>query len=126
MTGVSKTSFLQRLGGRQKRRINQYLYKITKDIIQKAKETKSALVLEDIKGIRKSYKKGNSQGNKFRRKLNSWSFYEFQRQIQHKAAWEGIRFHSLILNAPAISVQYAKGHSKRTDYTVVNCGALIV
>ncbi|MEO9308806.1 MAG: transposase, partial [Nitrososphaera sp.] len=75
---------------RQTRRVNQYLHKITKDIIQKAKETKSALVLEDIKGIRKLYRKGNGQGNKFRRKLNSWSFYEFQRQLQYKAAWEGI------------------------------------
>ncbi|MEO9309147.1 MAG: transposase, partial [Nitrososphaera sp.] len=39
---------------------------------------------------KKDIKKGNGQGNKFRRKLNSWSFYEFQRQIQYKAAWEGI------------------------------------
>jgi putative transposase len=85
-----KNRFFAKIRARQTRRINQYLHKITKNIVEEAKETKSALVLEDIKGIRKSYKKGNSQGNKFRRKLNSWSFYEFQRQIQHKAAWEGI------------------------------------
>jgi putative transposase len=82
--------------------------------VELAKESRSAIILEkDINGIRKSYKKGNSQGNKFRRKLNSWSFYEFQRQIQHKAAWEGIRFHSLILSAPVSSVQYAEGHSSK-------------
>ena len=35
-------------------------------------------------------RKGNGQGNKYRRKLNSWSFYELQRQIQYKSVWEGI------------------------------------
>ncbi|MEM3065443.1 MAG: transposase [Candidatus Nitrosotenuis sp.] len=85
-----KNRFYTKIRGRQTRRVNQYLHKISKDIIQKAKETKSAIILEDLKGIRKLYKKGNGQGNNFRRKLNSWSFYEFQRQVEYKAAWEGI------------------------------------
>jgi putative transposase len=85
-----KNRFFAKIRARQTRRVNQYLHKITKDIIQKAKETKSALVLENLTGIRKLYRKGNGQGNNYRRKMNSWSFYEFQRQIQYKAAWEGI------------------------------------
>jgi putative transposase len=85
-----KNRFYTKIRSRQTRRVNQYLHKITKDIVQRAKETKSALVLEDIKSIRKLYRKGNGQGNNYRRKMNSWSFYEFQRQIQYKAAWEGI------------------------------------
>jgi putative transposase len=48
----------------------QYLHKITKDIVELAKESRSAIILEDIKGIRKLYRKGNGQGNKFRRKMN--------------------------------------------------------
>jgi putative transposase len=85
-----KNRFFAKIRDRQTRRVNQYLHKITKDIVQRAKETKSALVLEDIKGIRKLYRKGNGQGNNYRRKMNSWSFYEFQRQLRYKAAWEGI------------------------------------
>lgn len=85
-----KRHFQQRLGNRRSRRVQQCLHKISKDIIQRAKESKSMIVLEDLKGIRKLYRKGNGQGNKYRRKLNSWSFYELQRQITYKAEWEGI------------------------------------
>lgn len=85
-----KRHFQQRLGNRRTRRIQQRLHKISKDIIQRAKESKSMIVLEDLKGIRKLYRKGNGQGNKYRRKLNSWSFYELQRQITYKAEWEEI------------------------------------
>ncbi|MEM3065132.1 MAG: transposase, partial [Candidatus Nitrosotenuis sp.] len=85
-----KNRFYTKIRGRQTRRASQYLHKISKDIVQKAKETKSAIILEDLKGIRKLYQKGNGQGNRYRRKLNSWSFYEFQRQVQYKAALEGI------------------------------------
>lgn len=85
-----KRHFQQRLGNRRTRRIQQHLHRISKDIVQKAVETKSMIVLEDLKGIRKLYRKGNGQGNKYRRKLNSWSFYELQRQITYKAEWKGI------------------------------------
>jgi putative transposase len=44
-----KNRFFAKIRARQTRRVNQYLHKITKDIVQRAKETKSALVLEDIK-----------------------------------------------------------------------------
>ncbi|MDH2907670.1 MAG: transposase [Candidatus Nitrosotalea sp.] len=63
---------------------------MSKDVVQRAMESKSMIILEDLKGIRKLYRKGNGQGNKYRRKLNSWSFYELQRQITYKAEWEGI------------------------------------
>jgi putative transposase len=66
------------------------LHKVSKDIVQNAKQSKSMIIFENLKGIRKLYRKGNGQGNKFRRKLNSWSFYELQRQVEYKARWEGI------------------------------------
>ncbi len=85
-----KKSYQKRLGNRRSRRIKQYLHKISKDIVQKAVESKSMIIFEDLKGIRKLYRKGNGQGKKYRRRLNSWSFYELQRQVTYKAEWEGI------------------------------------
>lgn len=79
-----------KLMNRKSRRVKQFLNRISKDIVQKAKESCCMIVLEDIKGIRKLYQKGNYQGRKYRGMMNSWSFYELQRQIQYKSAWEGI------------------------------------
>lgn len=85
-----KKRVYSKIGNRQTRRIRQRLHLISKSIIRMAKKDNAALILEDLKGIRKLYCKGNGQGNKYRRKLNSWSFYELERQIAYKANWEGI------------------------------------
>lgn len=85
-----KNQFFAKMRKRQTRRVNQHLHIISKHIVQEAKKTKSIIIFEDLRGIRKLYKKGNGQGKKYRQKLNSWSFYEMQRQVQYKAAWEGI------------------------------------
>lgn len=85
-----KKRFWQIKNQRMQNRTKQYLHKISKNIVENAKSSKSTIVLENLKGIRKLYRKGNGQGNKYRRKLNGWPFYELQRQIQYKAAWEGI------------------------------------
>ncbi len=79
-----------KISNRRARRVKQFLNRISKDIVQKARESKSIIVFEDLKGIRKLYKKGNGQGKKYRGIMNSWSFYELQRQIQYKADWKGI------------------------------------
>ncbi len=86
----AKNKFYSQKKNRRTRRVQQFLHRISKDVVKRAEETHSMIVLEDIKGIRKLYRKGNGQGKKFRRRLNSWSFYELQRQIQYKAAWVGI------------------------------------
>lgn len=77
-------------GEKQSNRVNQRLHLVSKVIVQQAVATKQGIVMEDLKGIRKLYRKGNGQGKEYRSRLNSWSFYELQRQIEYKAAWEGI------------------------------------
>lgn len=79
-----------KLGNRKTRRVKQFLNRVSKDIVSKARESCSMIVLEDIKGIRKLYRKGNGQGRKHRAMMNSWPFYELQRQVQYKSEWEGI------------------------------------
>ena len=77
-------------GKRRKNRINQLLHRVSKHIVQQARENKEAIVFEDIKNIRKLYQRGNGQHRAYRHMMNSWSFAELKRQIEYKAIWSGI------------------------------------
>ncbi len=77
--------------GLEKNRVNQRLHKASKEIVLKAKEKGYGIVMEKIKRIRKLYRRGSGQGGDYRAKMNSWSFYELQRQIEYKAKWEGVK-----------------------------------
>ena len=58
--------------------------------MQEAKANRQAIVFEEIRGIRNLYRRGNGQGKSFRGRMNSWPFHEVKRQIEYKAAWEGV------------------------------------
>ena len=81
-----KERIFAKYGKKERNRIHDILYRTSKQIA----DQNMGITLEDIKGIRKLYRKGNGQGNKFRVKMNSWSFYELQRQIEYKARWLGL------------------------------------
>lgn len=81
-----KKKIFQKYGKLQKNRIHNILHCTSKKITSQ----NSGIIMEDLKGIRKLYRKGNGQGRKYRRRLNSWSFYELQRQIEYKARWLGL------------------------------------
>lgn len=108
---VAKT-IQQKYGEKQRNRVQPLLHNVSKRIVEKAKAENFGIVMENLKGIRKLYRKGNGQGNEYRSRLNSWSFYELQRQIDYKAKWEGI---------PVIYVQAAK-----TSSVCAICGSNIL
>lgn len=81
----------QKYGRKQCDKVQPILHKVSKQIVQQAKAEHLGIVMEDLQGIRKLYRKGNGQSKNYRSRLNSWSFYELQRQIEYKAAWEGIQ-----------------------------------
>jgi len=77
-------------GKRRSERVNQILNKVSKNIVDMAKSSMGAIVFEKIDGLRNLYRKGNYQGKNFRARMNSVPWYEIKRQIEYKAAWEGI------------------------------------
>src|SRR2546427_2728101 len=74
----------------QRNRVSWLLHNVSTSIVMRAKERRFRIVMEDIRGMRRLYRKGNGQGNEYRARLNSWSYHEFQKQIEYKARWEGI------------------------------------
>ena len=62
------------------------LHKTSKQLVS----TNQRIITENLTGIRKLYRKGNGQGKNYRAKLNGWSYYELQRQIEYKSLFNGI------------------------------------
>lgn len=85
-----RNKIFRKYGKKQRLKEKARLHQVSKDIVEEAKANNFAVVMENLKGIRKLYRKGNGQGKQYRGKLNSWSFYELQRQIEYKAKWIGI------------------------------------
>lgn len=103
-----KKKIFQKYGKLQKNRIDNILHLTSKNIASK----NSCIIMEDLKGIRKKYRKGNGQGTKYRSKMNSWSFYELQRQIEYKARWLGL------------PVNYVKAYGTSSKCAI--CGSKLV
>jgi putative transposase len=77
-------------GRKEREKVKQILHHASKQVVLDAKRREFGIVLEKLTGIRKLYRRGNWQGRGYRGRMNSWSYYELQRQIQYKATWEGI------------------------------------
>lgn len=85
-----RKKIFSKYGRKQHDKSNAILHNISKRIVADAMAKGFGIVMEDLKGIRKLYQKGNGQGRNYRAKLNSWSPFEFQRQVGYKSLWEGI------------------------------------
>src|SRR5437879_4058486 len=77
-------------GMRRTARTGHLLHTATKTIVSLAVQRREAIVLEDIRGIRALYQKGNGKGRRYRGRMNGWSFSEAQRQLEYKARWAGL------------------------------------
>ncbi len=99
-------------GRRERNRAIQRLHAISSRIVAHARRTKFGIVLEDLKGIRKLYRKRSGQGRSFRGRMNSWSFREIQRQIEYKATWSGVPVYDIKAN--------------KTSRKCPNCGSSLV
>src|SRR5438309_3377547 len=87
----TRTRVFSKYGEKQRNRVQPLLHNVSKSIVEEAKSKRQGIVLERLTGIRRLYRKGNSQSRNYRARMNSWSFGELQRQIEYKARWEGVR-----------------------------------
>jgi len=98
-------------GRRKNGRVRWILHQVSKDIVQNARANKDTIIFEEIKDIRNLYRKGNSQSRKFRGLMNSAPFGEIKRQVEYKAAWEGLPARTL-----------TKGETRGTTRSCYRCG----
>lgn len=81
---------LAKYGRRERDRVLSILHEVSKRIVDHAECNGLGIVMEKLTGIRKLYRKGNGQGSAYRGRMNSWTFAEFQKQVEYKAAWIGV------------------------------------
>jgi len=60
--------------GRRRTSTGHILHTATKTIVALAVQRRTAIVLENIEGIRSLYRRGNGQGRKYCGRMNGWSF----------------------------------------------------
>lgn len=77
-------------GTRRKRRVQQLLHIVSKQVVESALKNRQGIVFEDIHDIRSLYRRWNGQTRSYRSRMNSWPFHEFKRQVEYKAAWVGV------------------------------------
>ncbi len=76
---------LGREGRRERNRVRQRLHRASKSLVACAKERKAAIVLEDL-----TLHGAGGRSRRTNRRLSSWPRGELHRQIEYKAALEGV------------------------------------
>lgn len=92
---------LKRLRGREKRFATIVNHSISKWFVAKAKKENKGIAIEDLKNIR--FGMNSKRRNKtFRRRSNSWSFYQLRSFLEYKCKMNGVK---IIAVPPAYTSQ---------------------
>jgi len=102
----AKYKKVKQIKNRESRIVRDLNHKISRKIVNYAKENKCGIKLENLEGIRKNKKHNKT----FKYALNSWSFYQLRTMIEYKSKILGI---PVVMIAP----QY-------TSQTCSKCGLL--
>lgn len=108
----SSRKLLRRLSGREQR-FQQWLnHNISKQLVQDAKQSNSALAFEDLTNIRQSLNQ-QPRSKTERRRTNNWAFYQLRLFVNYKANIAGV---PVVFVPPAYTSQTCKrkAHATRT------------
>jgi putative transposase len=86
----SSRKLLRRLSGREQRFQKWLNHNISKQLVQDAKQSNSALAFEDLTNIRQSLNQ-QPRSKAERRRTNNWAFYQLRIFVDYKANIAGVR-----------------------------------
>jgi len=78
---------IRRIGNTEKRKVDAYLHKLSKEIVDMAKNNNSVIVIGDLHGIRGC---ARTKGRKFRAKISRMPSYRLSSMIEYKAQWQDV------------------------------------
>jgi len=76
---------IKQIGRKEHRRVDDVLHKISREVVNRAKELGATIVIGNLKGIRKK-----NRGRTLNRIVNRMPYYRLTEYIKYKAEWEGI------------------------------------
>lgn len=114
---------LKRLKGRERRFATIINHRISKQLVAKAKEEHKGIAVEDLKNIRWGIN-SKKRNKTFRRRSNSWSFYQLRSFLEYKCKAAGIK---IVAIPPAYTSQtcHECGHigvRKGKHFHCTHCG----
>jgi len=79
---------INRLNDKEKRKVNQRLHEIAKNLVEEADEHNEVIAIGNLKGLRKNNK---DKGKTFNRIISNFPYGKFTEYIEYKAREKGIR-----------------------------------
>jgi len=76
---------IRKVGNTEQRKINDMLHKISRELVNIAKQNNAVILLGDLTGIR-----DRTRGRRMNRIVANMPFYRLTQYITYKASWEGI------------------------------------
>jgi len=78
---------IKKLGNKEQRKVEDYLHKISREIVDEAVKRNAVIAIGNLKGIRNQ----EDKGRKFNDKLHKFPFSKLRKMIEYKAKENGIR-----------------------------------
>jgi putative transposase len=83
---ITARRLMKKYSGREERRTRDLCHKISRGIVDFAKQHNFGILMEDLKGIRRRIR----YGRLLNRRLHAWNFSKLQFYIEYKAKLEGL------------------------------------
>jgi len=110
---------IRRVKNTERRKINTLCHQISHAIVQQAKERNAAIVLGDLKGIRR-----RTRGRRMNRIVSNMPYFMLTQQIRYKAAWEGIAVYTVSeRNTSKVCHRCGSTDTSRVAQSILECGS---
>jgi putative transposase len=76
---------IRRIGSKERRKVNDILHKISREVVERARDMGATIVIGDLEGIRR-----RDRGRTLNRIVNRMPYYKLTRFIEYKAAFNGV------------------------------------
>jgi len=113
---------IREIGNKEKRIVNYYLHKISKEIVCIANQYNALIVLGDLKGIRNSAK---DKGKRIKRIVSNMPYHRLVKYIEYKASWLEIKVVKIKENLTSKTCPKCNSKGKRPYqglFVCNNCG----